>query len=66
MKLISGSILLLAAEQAYGHAQLVPFANRDTAILVFVPASILFLAVGALLLVWGLLTEFRSLGKPSP
>lgn len=66
MKLVSGSVLLLAAEQAYGHAQLVPFTNRDAAIQVFIPASLLFLTVGSLLLVWGLLTEVRSPRKPSP
>ena len=57
MKMVSGALLLLAAEQAFAHAQLVQFPNQDEATRVLIPASVVFLAVGALLLVWGILTE---------
>jgi len=59
MKLISGAILLLAAEQAFGHALLVQFPNHDLASRVLVPACMVLLVLGSLLLAWGILTEGR-------
>ena len=70
MRLIAGAILLLAAEQAYAHAQLVPFTNRDTALRVFIPAAIGLSIFGALLILWGLFTDGRTpntgAGTPPP
>jgi hypothetical protein len=60
MKLVSGALLLLAAEQAFAHSQLVPFPAHDDAAHVLIPASVVFLALGTLLLIWGLLTEARQ------
>lgn len=60
MKIVSGTLLLLGAEQAYAHANLVQFPNQEAATRVLVPASVVFLALGALLLAWGLLTEART------
>ncbi len=60
MKLITGAVLLLAAEQAYAHAQLVQFPNHESASAVLVPASLVLLVLGILMLIWGLLTEVRS------
>lgn len=60
MKLLSGSILLLAAEQAFAHAKMVPFPNDREAAVILLPACVVFLALGSLLLAWGLLTERRS------
>lgn len=60
MKLVSGAIFLLAAEQAYAHSQLVPFANRDSAVRVFIPAALLLLVIGSILVVWGLLSDGRN------
>lgn len=57
MKLLAGAVLLLAAEQAYAHAQLVPFPNHQSAAAVLVPASLVLLVCGTILLIWGLLTE---------
>lgn len=57
MKLVTGAILVLAAEQAYANANLVPFPNHLTAAAVLIPASLVLLTLGALLLIWGLLTE---------
>jgi hypothetical protein len=60
MKLLSGSILLLAAEQAFAHAKLVQFPNQVEAAQVLMPASLVFLVLGTLLMVWGLITEART------
>ena len=63
MKLLSGSVLLLAAEQAYAHLQLVQFPNHESAAAVLVPASLVLLILGTVLMVWGLLTETKSAPK---
>lgn len=60
MKLLSGAILLLAAEQSFANAQLTQFPNHEDAAAVLVPASVVFLALGSILLAWGLLSEIRS------
>ena len=60
MKLISGAILVLAAEQAYAHAQLVQFPNHESAAAVLVPGSLVLVVLGILMIIWGLLTEVRS------
>ncbi len=39
MKLVAGSILLLAAEQAYAQAHLIQFPNHDIASGVLIPAA---------------------------
>lgn len=63
MKLLSGTILLLAAEQAFAHAQLVQFPNHDDATAVLIPASVVFVILGSILLIWGLLSEVRGKSK---
>lgn len=60
MKMVSGALLLVAAEQAYAHSKLVQFPNEDAAASVLMPASLVFLTLGTLLIIWGLLTESRS------
>lgn len=60
MKLLSGSVLLVGAEQAFAHAQLVQFPNQNTATTVLIPASIVMLTMGSLLLVWGLVSDARG------
>lgn len=60
MKLVAGAILLLAAEHAYAHAQLVQFPNHESAAAVLVPGSLVLLILGGLMFVWGLFTEARS------
>lgn len=57
MRTVTGAILLTAAEQAYAHACLVPFPHHEAAVQVFVPASVVLLALGIIFLVWGLFTE---------
>ena len=46
MKMVSGSVMLFAAEEAYAHANLVQFPNHESASRVLVPASVVFLALG--------------------
>lgn len=60
MKLLCGTLLLMAAEQAYAHANLVQFPNQDSAARVLVPASVVFLALGILMTIWGLVVEARA------
>jgi methionine-rich copper-binding protein CopC len=60
MKMVSGALLLLAAEQAFAHAHLVQFPNQDVAARVLLPACIVLLVLGGLLLGWGVLTEART------
>ncbi len=60
MKLLSGIVCLAAAEQSYAHAHLIQFPHHAVAAGVLVPASVVFLALGVLLCVWALLTEFRQ------
>lgn len=63
MKLLSGAVLLLAAEQAFAHAQLIQFPNHDDASAVLIPASVVFLILGSSFLIWGLLSEVRGKSK---
>lgn len=65
MKLVSGALLLVGAEQAYAHANLVQFPNYEPAAAVLFPAAVVFLALGMLLFVWGLLTETRQCAPES-
>ena len=59
MKLPSGALLLVGAEQAFAHAKLVQFPNQDASS-VLIPVSLIMLVLGTLLMIWGLLTECRS------
>ena len=63
MKLVAGALLLMCAEQAYAHAQLVQFPNHQTATQVLVPASLVLLVLGVLVFCWGLLAEIRPNSK---
>ena len=60
MKLVAGAILLMSAEQAYAHSHLVQFPNHVAASQVLLPASLVFLVLGMLMLIWGLFTEVQS------
>ena len=63
MKLLSGTVLLLVSEQAFAHAQLVQFPNHEEAAAVLIPASAVFLILGSILVIWGLLSEVRNKSK---
>ena len=57
MRMISGSVLILAAEQAFAHAHLIGFPHHVFAHEVLIPVSITLLLVGVGLLIWGVITE---------
>lgn len=60
MKLLTGAILLVGAEQAFAHSLLVQFPNQDSASRILVPASLVLLTLGTLFLFWGLLSEVQT------
>ncbi|RLS53728.1 MAG: hypothetical protein DWH91_13625 [Planctomycetota bacterium] len=64
--MLTGAVLLAAAEQAYSHANLVQFPNHIEARSVLIPASLAFLCLGFLILTWGLLTENPKSTPSSP
>ena len=60
MRMLTGALLLLASEQAYAHANLVHFPNHIEARVILVPASLLLLGLGMVMLVWGVWSESRK------
>lgn len=62
MRMISGSLLILAAVQAFSSSLSVGFPNAGTAQDVLYPVSLVLGVAGLLLLVWGLWgAEFKRL-----
>ncbi|MBW3598450.1 MAG: hypothetical protein KY475_14410 [Planctomycetes bacterium] len=59
MRMLTGGVLLAAAEQAFAHALLIRFPHDTFAQQVLLPASGVLLALGAAFLLWGLITERR-------
>lgn len=59
-KLIAGSLLILAAEQAYAHTWLIGFPHQVHASQVLIPTSGVLLIFGLGLLVWGIWTEIGT------
>lgn len=57
MRMISGSLLLLVAEQSFAHAHSIPFPHNEFAYDLLLPISAGAAALGVAFLVWGLLTE---------
>lgn len=57
MRTITGAILLLAAEQSFGHAYLIGFPNAPFAQDVLVPTSVVLAGLGLAFLIWGIFTE---------
>ncbi len=66
IKLLSGAILLVGAEQAFAHAQLIQFPNQDAASSILIPASLVLLVLGSLLMIWGLLTDGHTDARRKP
>ena len=60
MKLLTGAILLVGAEQAFAHSLLVQFPNQDSASRILVPASLVLLTMATLFMLWGLLSEVQT------
>ncbi len=57
MRMLTGAVLLAAAEQAYSHAHLIGFPHGATAKEVLLPTSLVFVGGGLAFLIWGIITE---------
>lgn len=57
MRMVAGSILIAAAEQAFAHAHMIGFPHSVFASEVLVPASLVLLVAGLGFLIWGVVTE---------
>jgi hypothetical protein len=60
MRKITGAILILTAEQAFAHAHLVGFPHQIYVRGILLPCAAVLGAVGVMVLVWGLLSEWKS------
>lgn len=60
MRSIAGALLILTSEQAFAHAHMANFPNEPRVREVLYPAAGLLLAIGTLLLVWGLYSDRRT------
>jgi hypothetical protein len=60
MRMLTGAILLLTAEQAFAHAHLIGFPHELFAREILYPASLILGSCGGAALVWGLLTDRSS------
>ncbi len=63
MKTVTGAILILSAEQAFAHSQMVPFPNQVFANEVLYPSSMVLAALGIGFLFWGVISESVSAGS---
>ena len=59
MRMVTGALLVAAAEQAFSHASLFGFPHRAFACEVLYPASAVLLILGVGSLVWEVVTERR-------
>lgn len=59
MRILAGCILIHASEQAYSHMNLIQFPNHYSAQLILLPACIILLVLGTLLLLWGIIEQVR-------
>jgi hypothetical protein len=55
--MVTGAILIGAAEQAFSHAHLIGFPHSVFASQVLLPGSLVLLVAGLGWLIWGLVTE---------
>lgn len=60
MRMITGAILLLAAEQAFSHAYLIGFPHQAFASEVLVPSSVVLGVLGLCFLLWSIIVERRK------
>ena len=60
MRMITGALLLLTAEQAFAHAHMVGFPHDVFVRKVCMPTSAALGVLGVGILIWGLLTERRG------
>jgi hypothetical protein len=57
MRLVTGAILIAAAQQAFSHASMIGFPNAVFASQVLWPTSLVLAVAGMGFLIWGVLTE---------
>ena len=61
MRMITGAVLILTAEQAFAHSLSIGFPNTQIAQDILYPASMILAGAGVLLIVWGIWSgESRS------
>jgi hypothetical protein len=60
MRMLTGGVLIVGAEQAFAHCLLIRFPHEAFARQVLLPGSAALLAIGAGFLIWGLFTEPRK------
>lgn len=65
MRMLTGALLLLAAEQAFSHSLQIGFPNTETAQDILYPASLMLLICGVFLLGWGLWSREYSHAQES-
>lgn len=57
MRLVTGAILVLAAESAFAHAHLIGFPHQPAVRDILLPASAVLVLLGAGFVIWGAVTE---------
>ena len=57
MRMVTGAILIAAAEQAFAHAHSISFPHSVFASEVLLPSSLVLLVAGLGFLIWGAITE---------
>jgi hypothetical protein len=57
MRLVTGAILIAAAEQAFAHTHLIGFPNSVFAAEVLLPTSLVLAVVGLGFLLWGVVAD---------
>ncbi len=60
MRMLTGALLILAAEQSFAHSYLIGFPHQAFASQLLMPASIVLAALGLAFLVWGLVQDVRG------
>lgn len=60
MRMISGALLLLAAEQAFAHAHQIGFPYQIFAREILLPSSLVLALAGIGFFIWGLFTESKT------
>ncbi len=60
MRMITGGILILAAEQAFAHAYSAPFPNQVFVCEFLLPTSLVLAVTGVGFLVWGVIVERKT------
>ncbi|MCA9084203.1 MAG: hypothetical protein KDA81_09120 [Planctomycetaceae bacterium] len=69
MRMITGVLFLICAEQAFAHSLLVPFPNNVTATEILYPVSLISGGLGIFFLLWGIATErpaTNHVSRPAP